>query len=114
VVQFLSFSWIISRIMAAFFGFLLGVPALIGLVLLGVVWRTWWLFPAWAWYVVPLGVRQISFWHFAALTALIGTLTHSTGDTKKDDRQPDWAKMIITPLLTPVFAWMLLWWLHER
>lgn len=86
------------------------VPFALVLSVLLVAWRAWWLYPAWAWYVVPLGVRQVSFWHFAALLFLAGTLTQHV-ETKKDDRPND-KSSLITVVLLPVFAWVMLRWMR--
>jgi len=95
----------------AFFGLLVvAVPAILGLALLGIMWRAWWLYPTWAWFVVPLGGRAIPFWSFAALLFLAQIATHATDD-KKDDRPMDWAKLAIG-LLWPMVAWVLLRWMR--
>ena len=86
-------------------------PFIFGLLILAIMWRTWWLYPTWEWYVVPLGVRQVSFWHFAALMFLISVFTAHTSH-KKDDRPMDWSSMLAS-LITPMLIWALLWWMRE-
>lgn len=88
------------------------VPLLLGFVVIMTLWRAWWLYPAWAWFIVPLGVRPISFWHFTALMYLISVLTLHT-DTKKDERPTQWAA-VVTIMLVPVIYWLFFRWLHSH
>jgi hypothetical protein len=37
----------------------LGIPAILGFAVLGAMWRAWWLYPTWNWFIVPLGVPPI-------------------------------------------------------
>lgn len=86
------------------------LPLLLGLALLVLMWRSWWLYPAWGWFVVPLGLPAIRFWHFVALTFLVGTITaHS--DEKKDERPTDWGKVAVG-FLWPIVAWVFLRWMR--
>lgn len=89
----------------------LAIPFLLGILILGIMWRAWWLYPAWGWFIVPLGVPAISFWHFTALTFLISLITMHTDD-KKDDRKTDWNTKLIVAFLWPVVAWLLLRWMR--
>jgi hypothetical protein len=100
-----------SEIFAAIGLFVVAIPAALLAGVLFAIWRAWWLYPAWAWFLIPLGVPNISFWHFTALQVLITTLTKHIED-KKDDRKTDWTKLIIIPLLMPVFAWVVMRWLR--
>lgn len=97
------------NILAVIGAFVIVLPLAIGMALLTLIWRTWWLYPAWGWFIVPLGVRPITFWHFAALIFLGHVLTLQT-DTKKDDRETDWTKLA-SGFIWPVFVWVMLWWL---
>lgn len=89
----------------------LSLPLLIGLALLTLIWRAWWLYPAWAWFIVPLGAPQISFWHFAALTFIAGIYTAHT-DYRKDERGINYAAWISNLLIWPPLAFVILWWLR--
>lgn len=89
---------------------LIGISVLVGLVIVAVMWRAWWLYPAWGWFVVPLGAPQIRFWHFAALMLFISVLTNHT-DTKKDERKEDWGKLAVI-LIGPPLTWALLRWMR--
>jgi hypothetical protein len=87
------------------------IPLLIGLGLLILMWRSWWLYPAWGWFVVPLGFPAIRFWHFVALTLLVGSITATSDNGKKDDREVDWSKVVVS-FLWPIVVWVLLRWMR--
>lgn len=74
------------------------------------LWRAWWLYPVWGWYFVPLGIPEVSFWHFTALLFLVGVIT-AHPDTKKDDRKDDWTKMA-SVFVWPVVVWAALNWMR--
>lgn len=80
------------------------------LMIVGALWRSWWLYPAWGWYIVPLGALPVTFWHFTALLLLVGYITQSY-ETKKDERQTSWASVSVMFLLSPVI-WLILRWLR--
>lgn len=83
------------------------IPLILGVAILGIFWRTWWLYPAWAWFAVPIGAPAISFWHFAGLITFVSMLTAHT-DNYKETRQIDWTKVVIS-WLAPIITWALLW-----
>jgi len=97
-------------------GFLVAVivtaPFLFVLLIAGSAWRAWWLYPIWAWFIQPLGVPSISFWHFTALQLLVGLLTTHT-DEKKDDRKHNWVATGVA-LLLPIMMYFIFMWLHGR
>lgn len=74
------------------------------------MWRAWWLHPAWEWYIVPLGVPQVSYWHFIALVFFFNTLTMKH-DTKKEDKV-QWAGVLTLSFVWPIVAWALLRWMR--
>jgi hypothetical protein len=86
-------------------------PLIIGTAILIATWRAWWFYPAWAWFIVPLGAPQITFWHFTALLVLVSVLTNHD-DHKKDDRQTEWSK-VLAYVVMPIFVWCTLWWMHR-
>lgn len=88
---------------------ILAVPfgALIGMV--GLVWRAWWILPGWAWFIVPLGVPQVSFWHFTGVLLFVSA-TRVRGDFKKDDRKTDWLA-IGAFVIGPIVAWLMMKWI---
>lgn len=86
------------------------LPVLFGLVLLLLMWRSWWLYPVWDWYLVPLGLPHISFWHFTALIFLVNVLTNHP-ETKKDDRKQEMASWVVS-FLWPIIVWGILRWMH--
>lgn len=90
--------------------FVFMLPFLLILALAGTMWRAWWFYPAWEWFIVPLGVPAISFWHFTALVFLLTTLTQHV-DIKKDDRKTEWAAFVVS-FLWPIAAWGLLRWMR--
>lgn len=87
----------------------IALPFTLVVVTLGVMWRAWWLFPAWAWFLVPLGVPQVAFWHFAGLLLLVDTLKRV--DVKKDDRKYEWASIVVV-FCWPIVAWALMRWMR--
>jgi phosphoglycerol transferase MdoB-like AlkP superfamily enzyme len=90
---------------------MVAVPLILIMVILALMWRAWWLYPAWAWFIVPLGLPAITFWHFAALVFLVNLLMHQMS-TKKDERKEDWPVLIMA-FLWPALAWALMWWMWE-
>jgi hypothetical protein len=90
-------------------GMVIITPFVFGLALLIILWRTWWLYPAWAWFIVPLGAPAISFYHFAALMVFVGTQIPDN-DTRKDDRDIEWEK-ILGKVIAPIFIYGLFYWL---
>lgn len=100
--------------MTEFFAFLgimfVAIPFILCFAFLGTIWRSWWLYPAWGWYLVPLGVAPVNFWHFTALLFLVSTLTNHI-DTKKDDRKFEWASLFVL-FIWPIIVWALLRWMR--
>lgn len=88
------------------------IPIAIGLSILAIAWRAWWLYPTWRWFIVPLGAPQISFWHFAALMAVISVLTHQV-DNHEDKRELDWSK-VGASFAMPIIFWAIFWWMKGR
>ena len=89
---------------------IIALPIVFVLIIGFSLWRTWWLYPAWGWYLQPLGLPAISFWHFAALSLLLTTLTHKSS-TKKDDRKESSTLWLIGFCIAPI-TWAVLWWMH--
>jgi hypothetical protein len=85
-------------------------PVLMDIAILTALWRGWWLYPAWTWYIVPLGAPAVSFWHATALLLLVGHLTQHT-PIKKDNRPTDWGALI-SIYLGPILVWAVLWWMR--
>lgn len=59
------------NIIASAGAFVIAAPFVLIITLFGVMWRSWWFYPAWGWFIVPLGVVPIRFWHFAALLMIV-------------------------------------------
>lgn len=87
-------------------------PVAFGLSLLVAMWRGWWLFPAWEWFIVPAGVPRVSFWHFVALLIFVNAAT-AEYENRKDDRDLDWGR-VFSAFIAPAFAWALLWFVHRQ
>lgn len=91
-------------------GIIVIIPVMFAIALLGATWRAWWLYPAWAWFLVPLGLPSVTFWHFTALMFMLTVVTQRT-DVRKDDRKIDWA-VCVASFLWPIAAWVLLRWMR--
>ena len=85
-------------------GTIVAVAGVIAISALAALWRTWWLYPIYQWYLVPLRVPMISFWHFMALMLVIGYLTGHV-DLRKDERPIDWAA-VAAAWISPVVLWV--------
>jgi hypothetical protein len=94
------------ELFAAIVVVVVALPFVVGLMLAMALWRAWWLYPAWGWFLVPLGAPAITFWHFAALLLIVGTVT-AHEDTKKDERKTD-RVAIVASLFAPMIWWALL------
>ena len=86
-------------------------PFLLVLSVAVIAWRAWWMYPAWAWFIVPLGAPQITFWHFTGLLFLVTSITQHF-DTHEDKRKNSWPAMIIGALW-PILVWTTMWWIHR-
>lgn len=98
-----------TKFLAALGATVLVSPAIFALIIGVLAWRAWWLYPAWDWYIVPLGAPHISFWHCAAFIALTSALTHQT-QTRKDSREYDWGA-VAALFMSPMVTWLVLWWM---
>jgi hypothetical protein len=98
-----------SEILTSIGALVIGTPIIMGIILAGITWRAWWLYPAWAWFIVPLGAPSINFWHFAALLLLLDTM--KTISVKKDERKTEWGSIVVI-ILWPIAAWALLRWMR--
>lgn len=86
------------------------IVTVIALGLLGTMWRSWWLYPAWGWFIMPLGMPSITFWHFTALLFFVETVSQRL-DTKKDERPENRLTWVIL-FCWPIVAWALLRWMR--
>lgn len=82
---------------------------LVALVLPSILWRGFVIAKLWAWFVVPLGVVEISAWHAAGLSGLIAWVADSTAyRNAKDDKKTageQFAYACGMALLAPLLAW---------
>lgn len=96
----------------AFIGLLaVALPLAVCTGVLGMVWEAWWLYPAWTWFIVPLGLPPITFWHFIALTFLLHVVMMNH-EYRKDERSMDWPTFVGSSILAPMIAWAVLRWLQ--
>lgn len=90
------------------------VPVSIALILGGMIWEAWWLYPMWAWLVVPLGVPALSFWSFAALDVFLSTMLIAVPPTdyaKDKESKYAWVAEASNRLLRPVIAFYVVRWM---
>jgi len=73
----------------------------------------WWSFAImvlWNWFLVPLGVMQISFWNTMGLGCLIGMFTFSLAKNSEQKRGLDllgfWTTIVIYPAVALFFGWI--------
>lgn len=80
------------------------------------VWFAWWLYPAWGWFVVPLGVPSITLWHFIGLFVLLRARL-SEPKTEPKETKPkttaDHAGVMLAWAVGPILTWVFLRWLHS-
>ncbi len=86
------------------------MPFTLVLGILASAWRAWWLYPAWTWFLMPLGAPTISFWHFTALSVLLNSFT-SHIETKKDERKESMPALIVA-FIWPMLLWVMLRWMR--
>lgn len=101
------------KFLAAVGAIVIAAPFILAISILAILWRAWWLYPAWGWFLVPIGAPQISLWHFMALMFILATITHQS-NTKKDERKEDWSSLLGVAILYPVLVWLILWFIHGR
>lgn len=87
------------------------MPFVVVFGILGLLWKSWWYYPAWEWFLVPLGVPPVSFYHFTAIITLISVLTNQM-DPREDKRQIDKTLFLLITLIYPISVWMVFRWLH--
>lgn len=95
--------------MIVFFGAAIVIGTIV-MTLLCVLWWSWWLYPAWGWFIVPLGVPPISLWHFWGLLALLRAKVPKIED-KEPEPKPgkNWPQFIAECLIGPILMWALFW-----
>jgi hypothetical protein len=67
----------------------------------------------WLWFVVPLGVAALSFWHAMGLSSLVALLTHQIAKSEFEDEEHGWAFRLVTLVIAYLFAWGLGWLIHS-
>lgn len=88
------------------------VPTIVLLGVLNAAWAVWWVHPAWAWFVVPLGLPPIGMLHLWGLLLLVRY--RPTKLAKHTDyKAEEWASFAVGSLVGPPLTYVLLWVLHK-
>ena len=100
-------------VMGGIFVALVPFAVLVGVALL--LWESWWLYPAWALLLVPLGVPGVSFWQFAALNMFLSVMLTNVPQnnyaTESDQTKRRAAGVrVVAFLLRPVLAYYFIRW----
>ena len=90
------------------------VVAGIGLAFAQYVWWAWWVYPAWAWFLVPLGLPAINLWYFLGLVFILHgkPAKMEIADPEKKAKWTDWFGYALGSLVGPIFVYWTLYWLH--
>lgn len=89
----------------------LGMVVLLAVLLIvAPLWSTWWLYPGWEWFVVPLGVTPISFWHMYGLKVFGYSLFVYSGinkpnEGKEEDKTTKMLSAIFVFVVLPIAVW---------
>ena len=81
-----------------FYGSLIVLPAVVVFGVALSIYEGWALWTLWGWFVVPLGIKPITIPWAIGLMALI-TLTRKPSTYRKENRSPDFMKIILTPIV---------------
>lgn len=87
-------------------GMLVVIPVLIAYMIFSMSYAMFYL---WQWFVVPMGVEQISMAHTYGLAILVNLLT-TRGEMKQDDRPTDYGKLIghcLHPWIALLFGYII-------
>ena len=92
-----------------------GVGIGIAMMVLSLLWWSWWVYPAWQWFMVPIGVPHISFWQFVGLVVLWRSrMPNKPSNIPKETRKPNTTETTVywvLAVLGPVLVWALLSWI---
>ncbi len=80
--------------------------------LFGLLLHAYFLLLLWHWFVMPLGVRDINYWHAAGLSAMFSYLRGSQLQNKENRDYYDWVKIIKTSFREMVFFFVIAWLFH--
>jgi hypothetical protein len=83
---------------------------IVGLVLLAMVWRGFVLSILWGWFMVPLGLPNISVALAIGIAGVVGMLTHQIQVSKDEE---DGAKKFLAAFMIPLFALGVGWIVHQ-
>ena len=65
----------------------------------------------WSWFIVPLGVRHISYWHSFGLTALISFVRYSGRPSKEEKRDARYWKEYVSNEYSAVAYFFVIGWI---
>ena len=85
------------------------------LAILQAIWSAWWLYPAWDWFIVPLGLPPISMWHFMALFVIARHKMPELQTRPKEREERTWIELAAYYILIvtgPIISWAWLKWLN--
>jgi hypothetical protein len=101
-----------TKVLAGIGGGVIVAPIILLFALAGAFWRAWWLYPAWDWFVVPIGIRPITFSTFVGLSIIVSAMTHDPD--MKEDKRPTSNYALLGLVIGPPVVWLALWWIHGR
>lgn len=90
--------------------FIFAAPVVIGWFFALIIWRAWWLYPAWAWFAVPAGAQPLTFKLFFGFLFLITSIRVSY--TEKSNERINWPVTFRASIIMPILAWAVLWLVH--
>ncbi len=85
----------------------------LALMMANFAWWAWWLYPAWAWFLEPLGVPHVSFWMFVGIAVLLRQKpSFDFPEESKTRKWNEWLGLASGAVLGPIFVWVFLRWVH--
>ena len=90
----------------------LKLVGLIPVVLLGLLLNAYFLLLLWHWFIMPLGVRDITYWHSAGLSTMFSYLRGSQLQSKEDRNHQEWGKIIKAGFREMAFFFAIAWLFH--
>lgn len=77
--------------------------------IIGIFWGGFVTATLWGWFMVPLGVKAITYWHAVGLSALVGMFLGSRGIEKRDDSDAfifGLVMSVVIPAIGLAFGWL--------
>ena len=87
---------------------------LLPVLMVGLLLNAYFLFLLWHWFVVPLGVRDITYWQSAGLSTTISYFfgNASQTETEKERNYQDWVKVTKGGFRKMAFFFVIAWLFH--